>query len=179
MLDIPRKGDWMQTFTGRQFWPCDPRMADVDIEDIAHALSMQPRYGGHSKRFYSVAEHSVLVSSHCDGLANQRAALLHDASEAYLVDIPRPIKPYLINYKELEDDISKVIAEKFGVAYPWSAEVHRVDNAILADEQKLLMADPPAPWTLPEPPLGLKSIRGMAPAEAKAFFMGRFYELFT
>ena len=59
-----RKGDWMQTYTGRQFWPIDPRANEVHIEDIAHALSMMCRYNGHCRTFYSVAEHSVLVSQH-------------------------------------------------------------------------------------------------------------------
>lgn len=58
-----RAGDWMQTFTGRQFWPMDPRPEDLDILDIAHALSLLCRFGGHCQRFYSVAEHSVHVST--------------------------------------------------------------------------------------------------------------------
>ena len=58
----PRCGDWIQTFTGRQFWPLDPHVDEIYIEDIAHSLSMQCRFTGHSLRFYSVAEHSVLVS---------------------------------------------------------------------------------------------------------------------
>lgn len=66
-LDTPaddRRGDWIQTFTGRRFWPLDPRPEDVCIEDIAHALSLKCRFGGHCTRFYSVAEHSVHVSNY-------------------------------------------------------------------------------------------------------------------
>src|SRR5690606_29748913 len=96
-----RKGDWMQTFTGRRFWPLDPRPDEICIEDIAHALSMQCRYAGHCLSFYSVAEHSVLLSQHV-AEPFRRWALLHDASEAYLVDVPRPIKGDLSNYRAVE-----------------------------------------------------------------------------
>jgi hypothetical protein len=100
----PRTGDFMQTYTGRQYWPMDPRPHEVYIEDIAHSLSLQCRYAGHCIKFYSVAEHSVLIARH---LAATRApevafaGLLHDAPEAYCVDIPRPLKPYLTNYKAI------------------------------------------------------------------------------
>jgi hypothetical protein len=79
--DPSRRGDWMQTFTGRRFWPLDPRGEDVLIEDIAHALSLLTRYGGHCTRFYSVAEHSVLLARAATP-ENALWLLLHDASEA-------------------------------------------------------------------------------------------------
>jgi hypothetical protein len=185
MLHVPRKGDWMQTFTGRQFWPCDPRASEIDIEDIAHALSMQPRYGGHCMRFYSVAEHSDLVSREVElryGVGPARAALLHDASEAYLVDIPRPIKAHLSNYKELEAQLCEVIANKYGVAYPWPKEVHEIDERILLDERNQLMTKSPAPagdgWPDHLEPTGAV-IRCLQPTQARTVFLGRFYELFT
>jgi hypothetical protein len=171
-----RNGDWMQTYSGRQFWPVDPHPDDIDILDIAHALSMQCRYGGHSKRFYSVAEHSTIMAR--VATVARRAALLHDASEAYLVDIPRPIKPYLANYKELERRLNECIAKKFGVAYPWPQEVIDLDNRILADEQKQLMGPPPADWCLTLPPLGVKIV-GLEPTLAKREFMEKFNELFS
>src|SRR5690606_5290032 len=83
----PRLGDWMQTFTGRAVYPLDLRPDDIDIQDIAHALSMQCRYAGHTRQFYSVAEHSVHVARWCRqyGPAAALEGLLHDATEAYLV----------------------------------------------------------------------------------------------
>ena len=182
MLNAPRKGDWMQTFTGRQFWPIDPRASEIDIEDIAHALSMQPRYAGHTSKFYSVAEHSYLVSAFAEDRSVQRAALLHDASEAYLCDIPRPIKPYLTNYKEIEAQLCEVIAEKYGVPYPWPAEVHELDMRILLDERNALMKESPSivgdGWPDHLDPLGAK-IRALDHKQAYTLFMGRFYDLFT
>src|SRR4051794_15527189 len=86
-----RRGGWITTFSRRQFWPLDPHSDEIHIEDIAHSLSQQCRFGGHSRSFYSVAQHSCLVSALCK--ANDALwGLLHDASEAYLGDIPRPLK---------------------------------------------------------------------------------------
>jgi hypothetical protein len=95
-----RKGDWIQTFTGKQFWPLDPRPDEVYIEDIAHALGNICRFNGHCLRFYSVAEHCFHVSHKVvPGLALM--GLLHDAAEAYVCDVVRPVKPYLKEYKKI------------------------------------------------------------------------------
>ena len=85
---MKRKGDWMQTHSGIQFWPLDPRPEDILIEDIAHALSNQCRFAGHCCFHYSVAQHSVLVSENVPA-QDAMWGLLHDAGEAYLVDLPR------------------------------------------------------------------------------------------
>ncbi len=106
-------GNWIQTYSGRQFWPLEPRAEDVAVEDIAHALSLLCRYGGHSSRFYSVAEHCVLVSHKC-GLHG----LLHDAAEAYLLDIPRPVKALMPEYKWAEERVIVAIYEALGVTLP-------------------------------------------------------------
>lgn len=84
-----RRGDWMQTYTGRQFWPLDPLPEDVFIEDIAHALSMQCRYAGHVTRFYSVAEHSVLIARCAPPEAKLYALLgASDAFEQFINNTP-------------------------------------------------------------------------------------------
>lgn len=160
-----RKGDWQQTFTGRQFWPLDPRPEDVCIEDIAHALSMQCRFAGHCRTFYSVAEHSVRVSREVERYElamNGRyglslyilmfAALLHDASEAYCVDVPRPLKPYLTGYKEIEHGVMLAIEEWAGIGTDGRSSVcedpaiKRADEVLLMTEARDLMGKPPAPW---------------------------------
>lgn len=100
------------------------------IEDIAHALSHECRFGGHLPRFYSVAQHSVNCMLNVSS-EHKLAALLHDASEAYLRDIPTPIKTRLSGYKELEDAIMTVIASKFKFQWPMSKEVKEVDSYML------------------------------------------------
>ncbi|MDM9619108.1 hypothetical protein [Rhizobium sp. S96] len=170
-----RRGDWMQTVTGRQFWPLDPRADDIDIEDIAHALSMMCRFGGHCDRFYSVAEHSVLVSENVppdDALW----ALLHDASEAYIADIVRPAKRFIAGYKDLEEGIMSAVRIRFGLPKEEPASVKRADNAILADEAAQIMGTKPKDWILPEPPLGVRIV-GLSPWQAKAAFLARFQAL--
>lgn len=143
---------WIQTFTGKAFRPLDPRAEDVDLIDIAHALAMTCRYSGHTKRFYSVAEHSVLVSQMVPP-EHAREALMHDAGEAYLPDIPRPIKRFLTGYKQREERLDRAIAEHFGLRYPWHESIHVADTIILADEKLALMGPEPMPWLLPYTPV--------------------------
>jgi hypothetical protein len=142
-----RKGDWMTTATGRAFWPLDPQPEDICIEDIAAALSKLCRFGGHTVKFYSVAEHLV----HCANKAPAGfglATLMHDASEAYLSDVIRPIKAHLTNYKAIEADLERVIATKFALPWPMPPEVKALDEAIIADEKEQACApSPPIPWS--------------------------------
>lgn len=172
---MDRIGDWMQTYTGRQFWPIDPRPKEIEIEDIAHALSMMCRYNGHCRTFYSVAEHSVIVSEH---VPKEHAlwALLHDASEAYIADIVRPAKRFIAGYHEAETRIMNAVCERFGLQPTMPSEVKRVDNAILADESAALLGPVPADWGLREPPLGVDII-GFSPWDAETLFINRFREI--
>lgn len=179
---MTRQGDWIQTYTGRKFWPLDPRPEEVCIEDIAHALGNLCRFGGHCRRFYSVAEHCVYVSLFV-APAFAMAGLLHDASEAYLVDVPKPIKPFLSGYRQAEKRISEAVFDHVGIGgsagYPEAdmrEHVKRVDNAILADEALQLMSRPPDKWVLPEKPLGVE-IKCWPPDEATAGFMERYKRL--
>lgn len=172
-----RLGDWMQTVSGRQFWPLDPRPEDIVIEDIAHGLSMMCRFGGHCERFYSVAEHSVLVS---ENVPPQDAlwALLHDASEAYIADIVRPAKRFIGGYKQMEVNIMAAVCGAFDLPIVEPPSVKRADNAILADEAAQIMGAKPKDWILPEPPLGVRII-GLSPAGAKLAFLNRYRALTT
>lgn len=175
MLEEIRGGDWMQTATGGVFWPMDPRASEVKIEDIAHALSNMCRYAGHCREFYSVAQRSVLVSR---ALPPELRAwgLLHDASEAYLVDVPRPVKTYLAGYREAEEAVERAVAEAFSLSWPMPPEVKRVDNAILADEAAQIMGERPRDWFLPEAPLGI-AIEPWSPQTAKRLFLEEFYQI--
>lgn len=140
-----RKGDWMQTATGKQFWPLDPRADEVDIIDIAHGLSNICRYGGHCTRFYSVAEHSIYVSQALPP-ALRMCGLLHDASEAYLGDVIRPLKRFIPGYHEFEAAVMTAVCERFGLSYPMPPQVKEIDNNIILDEHLQVMARGPA-WT--------------------------------
>jgi hypothetical protein len=178
-----RKGNFMQVWTGGVYWPLDPRAEEVFIEDIAHALSMQCRYAGHVDRFYSVGEHSVHVSR----IVPPHMALLgllHDATEAYLIDVPRPIKRHLLNYKEIERLNWDVIAKRFNlpaVGIEW-VELHRADAAMLATERAALMKPLPEhdaqAWAMGDvqPPADVQ-IEGWSPRYGKEAFLRRFEEL--
>ncbi len=163
-----RRGDWMQTFSGRKFFPLDPRADEVSLVDIAHALSLLCRFGGHCRHFYSVAEHSVHVARAApDHL--KRFALLHDATEAYAVDIPRPLKLSLPDYRMAEQLIGIVIAERFGIPLV-SSQVKALDRAILVDEARQNMAPPPQQWSGPTEGLGI-TLQFWTPAEAEREFL--------
>jgi 5'-deoxynucleotidase YfbR-like HD superfamily hydrolase len=130
----------IRTFSGKYLDVFDPNPDDIVIEDIAHALSNQCRFGGHIKRFYSVAQHSVF----CSDLASPKMrlqALMHDASEAFLVDIPSPIKAELCNYKEIEHNLMLVISKKFGFDFPMDDEVKEIDKYALETEWVNLMVN--------------------------------------
>jgi hypothetical protein len=112
------RDDWIVTYTGKRFWPLDPDFNGIDIADIAHALSNTCRFTGHTSEFYSVAQHSVLVSSMCPDAPLY--GLLHDASEAYLCDIARPVKhsDMFSGYREAEAWLQSMILLKFGILNP-------------------------------------------------------------
>jgi hypothetical protein len=170
-----RIGDWMQTFTGRQFWPMDPRPDDIHIEDIAHALSMQCRYAGHCVRFYSVAEHCVLLS-HVVSAPNRFWALMHDASEAYICDVIRPLKPSLTGYSAAEDRVMGAICRRYGMAAEMPREVKDADFRMLVDESQQNMAPCVTAWNLPPTGAGVL-LHLWSPEKAEQEFLARFREL--
>lgn len=171
-----RTGDWIQTVSGTVFYPLDPRPDEIHIDDIAHALAMQCRYAGHVTRFYSVAEHSVHVSR---AVPEQDAlwGLLHDASEAYLVDIPRPIKRFMAQYHEWEAQLMAVICERFGLPVEMPASVKEVDNRMLATERAVLHWPCEKEWDMTGPALPNVTIECWYPAAGKKLFLDRFWEL--
>ena len=173
--DDVRVGEFLQTFTGRKYWPMSPRPHEVYIEDIAHSLGLQCRYAGHCIKFYSVAEHSVLIARHLAAKHAPEVALaglLHDAPEAYCVDIPRPLKPYLTNYRAIEQDNWLAIAARFRLPKELPREVHDADNRIIADELVNLRE---MPWhaRYAGKELGVK-LRYWSPEEAELEFLATF-----
>ena len=174
-IDPTRHGPWLATFTRGAFWPLDPRASEVHLEDIAHALAMRCRYGGACKRFYSVAEHSVLVSQL---VAPEHAmwGLLHDAAEAYTADVPSPLKQCLPGWKSMEDRIMHVIAERFGLDAAEPAEVKAIDKRIVTDERAALMEPGDREWAQSLPAVGARIV-GLPPEQAEAAFLARFSEI--
>ncbi|MBF0342510.1 MAG: phosphohydrolase [Magnetococcales bacterium] len=172
-----RAGAWIQTYTGRQFWPMDARVEEIDILDIAHALSMLCRFNGHCRRFYSVAEHAVHVSR-VVASPHARWGLLHDAAEAYLSDIPKPVKMELPAFHPWEERLLGVIGERFGLESRIPEAVKLADMRLLATEKAALMGPEPTPWPgLPEPLPDLR-ILCWSPEVAREAFLKRFAELF-
>lgn len=140
-------GATIQTFSGLQVHLLHPAPEEITIEDIAHALAMQCRFTGHTRFHYSVAQHSFLASL----IVPQefaKEALLHDATEAYLCDLARPLKhfsPIGPPYLALEEKIDAVIRKKFGLPETMSPEVKKADNKLLFAEKEVLM--PRSEWT--------------------------------
>ena len=131
--------DCIRTFTGKYVNVFEPTPEMICIEDIAHALAQQPRFGGHLPTFYSVASHSLNCSYLAETSQEKLEALMHDASEAYLLDIPSPIKKRLNNYKEIEHRLMVLIGEKFGFQWPMSDTMVTIDESMLVAEWNYLM----------------------------------------
>lgn len=141
-----RMGDYILTHTGRRFYVLDPRPEDINLTDIAVALSRVSRSNGHSTERYTVAEHTVrgvnLMANLNFTIEEQVAFLLHDASEAYLADIPKPIKQYLSDYMELEEKVQNAIYTKYlgSTLTPEQYEkVKFIDQTMLVNEMQQLM----------------------------------------
>lgn len=124
---------WTTTVTHRRFNVFNPCPDDVDIKDIAHALACCARFNGHLIRPLSVAEHCYFVSRFVSS-RNRFVALLHDASEAYLSDIPRPIKRHLPEFQRVEQRVTKCILKKYGLDPKIPGEVHLIDRRMCASE---------------------------------------------
>lgn len=170
------RGDWMQLYSGARFYPMDPQPGEVSYIDIAHALGLLCRYGGHVDRFYSVAEHCVLMS---EAVAPEHAlaALLHDATEAYVVDVPRPLKRYLPDYKEIEQRVWFAIARRFSLELELPAEVKLADTRILLTERDTLMKNTRYSWAQEDmEPLPVK-VTGWGPRHAERNYTHRLLEL--
>lgn len=160
--DRLRRGSWMQTYSGGKVWPLDPRADEIVFDDVCVGLAREWRYGNHVVHDYHVSTHSVLVSMYCERLATERGwlpgevhevaceGLLHDSPEAYLGDVPRPIKKQRVmrGYSRIESRWWRAICERFGLTPSRRSTelVKEVDTRILIDEIGALMRDPGMWW---------------------------------
>jgi hypothetical protein len=184
------KSGWVCTFTGKKLYPAQPRIEDFDARDIAHSLSMQCRYNGHVGKFYSVAEHCLIMEEEiCQRYAGYypwaqvdnlcRWALVHDAPEAYLGDLPYPLKqlPEFAFFRELEAKYPPLLASWLGLEGSIEPqEVKALDLEIVASEATKLYHERHPDWILPATPTErlLSRIQGLSPAEAERAYLARF-----
>jgi len=175
---MERKGTWAQIYTGKKFWPLDPKPEEVDLKDIAHSLALQCRFNGHCNHFYSIAQHSILVSKIVRP-EQALAGLFHDASETYTGDIVSPLKRFLPpEFKEIEKAIEKVIFEHFNITNVDHHEIKRADKIALFTEMRDVMGEPPDKWDdvelfEPHP----EKIIPLNPEQAEQEFLNRYKEL--
>jgi hypothetical protein len=126
---------YFRSYSGKHVHPLSPVPEEIDIGDIAHALANICRFLGHTEGFYSVAQHCVLVSQLVPP-ADALWGLLHDAAEAYLCDLPRPVKrePQMLMYREAEDRLLACVAVRFGLVPEMPESVGQADRVLLATE---------------------------------------------
>ncbi|CAB4130553.1 hypothetical protein UFOVP130_14 [uncultured Caudovirales phage] len=176
---------WIQTFSGVAFYPLEPRMEDIRIEDIAHGLAGDNRFGCQMRKRYNTAQHSVYVSMLCPAEFALHG-LLHDGSEAYLRDIPRPVKhtPVMEGYREAEQWLQALIYQRFGVSVDEPPSVKVADNLMLGIEARDLMQPLTKPeeweWCVgPAREHPFRVSRCWSAEEAEERFLARFAELTT
>lgn len=174
--------DYITTFSGIHFTPLSPRMEDIRIEDIAHALSLMTRANGHFREFYSVAQHSLdcthLAAHEGRGVREQLACLLHDASEAYLSDVTRPVKAHLTEYREIERRLQGAIYEKYLLGELTEGEagmVKRIDDICLYYEFEHFMGE--RLFDVPPETVWVPKYRTQTFAEAEREFLDTFSKL--
>lgn len=171
----------IQTYSGEMFDSFNPDPGKINLQDISHALSMICRYGGHSRVFYSVAEHSALMARYfaekgVEGIALM--ALFHDASEAYMGDVVRPLKLQMPLYRQVEENLRLAIFEKFGFPLDDLPDLIKdADLRICNDERAVLLLD--RPWSAyidALQPLGVE-IQAWSPDQAKSEWLETYWGL--
>ncbi len=162
---------FVSTYTGRQFFPLAPDPDQVDLEDIAHGLAYQCRFNGQTRKFYSVAQHSVMVAR----LVPKRlrlAALMHDAAEAYMGDLVKPLKQLFPLFSSIESKVLSAIGQRYGITSFDDRAIKRADLIALATEKRDLMPSSSERWDslrgiVPFP----SRIEPLPPQEAKTEFL--------
>lgn len=176
-MNVRDESHWMSTASGTRFDLTDPKPQDVHLTDIAHALSHLCRWTGHTWELYSVAQHSVLVAEHVPDRLKP-LALLHDAHEAYLGDLSRPVRDCLTRgrgeFQALKAWIDRAIFRRFGLDWPCHADFRTIkvaDDRALATEARDLVNTDGEPWweaiAKPFP----STLAGARPRVARAAFL--------
>lgn len=187
---IEDKDTWMYVGKNTKFYPFNPSVESISIDDIAHSLSKQCRFLGHLSGFYSVAEHSIHVANCVQRyFYNDKSygmfvkyALLHDATETYIGDMSSPLKHLFPEYQKLEKSIMEVIAKKFNLIWPVPTAMLDItkyfDKLLLSTEvRKLKRYTCQKDWNL-LPPMDTEIIKCWLPSKAKFMFLTKFRMLF-
>lgn len=171
---------YLRTGSGKRIDLIDFDLNEYDINDIADSLSKQWRWAGHLKEFYSVAQHCVTVANLVPNPELKLQALLHDAAEAYILDVPRPIKRVVPEYVALENNLMQSISKQFGFIWPMNSIVVAADDIILLTENRDLRYKPEG--------MDHENFRGIKPLEgvtlkgvptslAYGMFLDTFYDI--
>lgn len=196
------KNNWITTYSGKKVHPFDIKESEIDINDIAHSLSLTCRFNGHMEEFYSVAEHSIRVASLFEIQLNnvllprfdkkllllgKLKALLHDAAEAYVSDVPSPLKKGIPGFKKIEDNVADCIYKKFKVScdffeyhedFSLSNDIIKYcDKVMLVTEARDLSMYGTREWDVKEKPLSNYKIFPMTHQESKKSFLNMFNEI--
>ena len=173
---------WIGLYGGGAIHFAEPRPGEIILEDIAHSLSQLCRYNGHTRRFYSVAEHACLMSDwvmgqeHLAHPLNGLTALHHDDAEYVMGDMARPLKVTMPQFKAAEAVLDEAIALKFGTEYPFPPWLKEIDSRIIRDEKLGVMQPTPLNWGVDglEPlGVGFWRVLGRFPSMAKRRYLRR------
>lgn len=175
--------EYITTYTGVRFYPTAPKAEDIKIEDVAHALSLMCRGNGHVRSFFSVGQHCIACAKEAEASGcSERiilACLLHDASEAYMSDVPRPFKKEIPKYNEWEDKLLDVIYEKYlgsTLTEEERREIKRIDDLELYYDLKNILSEPPkgeAPFAHIEPSYDVRPFE-----EVEAEYLSLFHKYY-
>jgi hypothetical protein len=173
---IDKRGNFISTLSGAKFFVDECNIGEIPIEDVAHALGMNCRYNGHVTKHYSVAEHSVLVSL----LVPKEDAfwgLMHDVTEAFVPDVPRPFKHLIHGFQDFESTLAGKMAEYYKLDPEEPDTVKFIDKHIVGSEAAVLFPNPPDWVQFYDDVCPSYLIKGLSPKKAKAKFLERFEEL--
>lgn len=168
---------WVNTYSGKKFDFLNTDPDSIDIYDIAWALSRQVRWLGHTDRPYTIAEHCCHVHDLFDEDCYRVQGLMHDASEAYMGDIPLPLKQLLPNYKRIEKEVMLAIANKFEFSYPLDETVVEYDTRMLINESEDIISLKAEPFTLVGERLNGVNIQCWTPTRGYSEFIQRAKDL--
>jgi 5'-deoxynucleotidase YfbR-like HD superfamily hydrolase len=140
---MEKEDAWIRTYTGGKLYFFHPEKSNINIEDIAHSLSLICRFNGATEKFYSVAQHSVFVADKVKENGGTKeeiySALMHDSSEAFISDVPSPFKKFFPGFKQAETRMEKFLANKFQFKFPYAQIVKDYDLIALSTEMRDLM----------------------------------------